>query len=85
MGVVSGAFLLNMGAGVFFEIPDNIPVIGNLDEAAATALLLSVLSYFGLDLTRLFRKMGGATKAGNGNKGDVIEAETVPVEKKEGE
>ena len=36
-------------------IPDNIPLIGNLDEAAACALILAVLRYFGFDLTRFLR------------------------------
>ncbi len=38
LGVV---YLLNPGAGVFELIPDNIPVIGNLDEAAAFGLIIA--------------------------------------------
>jgi hypothetical protein len=48
--ILSAAFLLNVGMGVLFEIPDNLPIIGNLDEAAATALLLACLRYLGVDL-----------------------------------
>jgi uncharacterized membrane protein YkvA (DUF1232 family) len=33
-------YLINPGAGVIELIPDNIPGIGNLDEAGATALLI---------------------------------------------
>ncbi len=33
-------YLLNPGWGVFELIPDNIPFFGNLDEGAATMLLL---------------------------------------------
>ena len=33
-------YLLNPGWGVFELIPDNIPLFGNLDEGAATMLLL---------------------------------------------
>lgn len=48
----SVAYLLNPGAGIFELLPDNLPIIGNLDEAAAVALLLGCLRYLGVDLTR---------------------------------
>ena len=56
LGVISVLYLLNIGAGVFELIPDNLPFIGNLDEVAATLLLLNCLAYFGLDLRRFFRR-----------------------------
>jgi uncharacterized membrane protein YkvA (DUF1232 family) len=37
LGVI---YLLNPGGGIFEFIPDNFPVIGNLDEGAAMALVL---------------------------------------------
>lgn len=40
---VSLLYLLNPGAGVFELLPDALPVVGNLDEAGATALLLACL------------------------------------------
>jgi len=40
---VSLIYLLNPGAGLIELIPDALPVVGNLDEAAATALLLACL------------------------------------------
>ena len=45
IAVLAGCFLalvylLNPTAGIFEWIPDNLPIVGNLDEAAATALLL---------------------------------------------
>ena len=46
-------YLFNPGAGFIEFIPDNIPVVGNLDEVAATMLLLRCLAYFGLALTHL--------------------------------
>lgn len=55
-GLLALLYLLNPGAGIFELIPDNIPYIGNLDEAAAVALLLASLRYFGVDLTRFFRR-----------------------------
>jgi hypothetical protein len=54
IGVLAAIYLLNPGAGVFELIPDNVPIIGNLDEAGATALLLACLRYFGFDFTSLF-------------------------------
>jgi hypothetical protein len=54
LGLLSALYLLNVGAGVFELIPDNFPIIGNLDEAAAALLLLNCLAYFGLDLRHLF-------------------------------
>ncbi len=53
-GLVATLYLANIGAGVIELIPDNIPIIGNLDEAAATLLLINCLAYFGLDLRRFF-------------------------------
>jgi len=41
--LVSLVYLLNPGAGLFELIPDALPVVGNLDEAGATALLLACL------------------------------------------
>lgn len=55
-GALSAAYLLNPTMGVFELIPDNIPVIGNLDEAAAAALLISCLAYFGVDIGNIFGK-----------------------------
>jgi len=55
LGVLSALYLLNIYAGVIEVLPDNIPLLGNLDEVAATALLLNCLAYFGLDLRRFFK------------------------------
>jgi hypothetical protein len=46
IGLLSAAYLANIGAGVIELIPDNFPVIGNLDEAGATLLLLNCLVVF---------------------------------------
>lgn len=54
-GLVSLAYLLNPTAGIDL-IPDMLPGVGNLDEAAAATLLISCLAYFGLDISRLFGK-----------------------------
>ncbi len=38
--VVGILYLLNPTAGVFELLPDVMPIVGNLDEAGATALVL---------------------------------------------
>ncbi|MDF1563954.1 MAG: DUF1232 domain-containing protein [Deltaproteobacteria bacterium] len=40
-GLLGAVYLLNPGAGVIELIPDALPVVGNLDEAAAIGLLIS--------------------------------------------
>lgn len=54
IGILSGLYLLNPGLGIFELIPDAIPLVGNLDEGAATFLLLSSLAYFGIDVRDVF-------------------------------
>ncbi len=54
IGIVSFIYLLNPGIGIFEIIPDNFPLIGNLDESTATFFVLSALAYFGLDLRDVF-------------------------------
>ena len=55
-GILSFFYLLNPTLGVFEFIPDNIPLLGNVDDATATMVLLGALRYFGWDLTNLFVK-----------------------------
>ncbi len=61
-GTVSALYLLNISFGVAEFIPDNIPIFGNLDEAAATALLINCLAYFGVDVGRFLRRKGTEEK-----------------------
>lgn len=56
VGLLATIYILNPTAGVFEIIPDNMPLIGNLDEAAAVALLLMCLRYFGIELPDIFRR-----------------------------
>lgn len=55
-GVLAVLYLLNPTLGVFELIPDNIPFVGNLDEATATMVLIAAMRYFGWDVSDLFRK-----------------------------
>ena len=54
--VISAIYLINPTMGIIEFIPDNFPIIGNLDEGIATTLLLSGLSYFGYNFTDLFKR-----------------------------
>jgi uncharacterized membrane protein YkvA (DUF1232 family) len=38
--LASAVYLLNPGWGVFELLPDNLPIVGNIDEGAAGALIL---------------------------------------------
>jgi hypothetical protein len=38
-------YMLNPSAGVFEILPDNIPIVGNIDEGLAMYLMLCGLSY----------------------------------------
>jgi uncharacterized membrane protein YkvA (DUF1232 family) len=58
VGLLALIYLLNPTAGVFELIPDNIPLVGNLDEAAAMTLLLMCLRHFGYDLPGIFKPGG---------------------------
>jgi len=54
LGALSFVYLLNPTMGLAEFVPDNLPLIGNIDDATATMVLLGALRYFGMDLTRLF-------------------------------
>ncbi len=56
-GLIGLIYILNPTAGVLELIPDNIPIVGNLDEAAAAALVLAALRYYGVDLTGFLRRV----------------------------
>ena len=56
LGLLSILYIINPTAGIFELIPDNLPFVGNLDELAASTLLLSCLSYFGIDMFNIFKK-----------------------------
>ena len=51
---LSVVYLINPTAGFLEFIPDNLPIVGNLDEAAAVTILLACARYFGLDLSKFF-------------------------------
>ena len=59
LGVIaSGFYLLNLSFGLV-EIPDYLPVIGNLDEVAVSAFFYGCMSYLGINLIPFQRKARG--------------------------
>ena len=56
VGAIAVLYLLNPGAGFIELIPDAIPIVGNLDEAAAVTILLAVMRHYGIDMTKLLAK-----------------------------
>lgn len=54
LGLAAFVYLIYPSLGVFELIPDALPLIGSIDEGTASLILISVLRYYGLDLTRLF-------------------------------
>jgi uncharacterized membrane protein YkvA (DUF1232 family) len=69
-GLLSLVYLLNPGAGVFELIPDNFPIIGNLDEAAAVAIILAAFRYYGIDLTSFLSRRGVKDNSQSSSKKD---------------
>ncbi len=43
--IASVLYILNPTAGLFELLPDNIPIIGNIDEGLAVYLLLCSINY----------------------------------------
>ncbi len=62
LGILGLIYILNPTAGIIEIIPDAIPIIGNLDEAAAVTLILTSLRYFGVDLTSFFKRKKNEVK-----------------------
>ncbi|MAS35015.1 MAG: hypothetical protein CL610_13480 [Anaerolineaceae bacterium] len=56
IAAVAVLYLINPTAGILEFIPDNLPLVGNLDEAGAVLILTNVLAYYGLDLNRLGKR-----------------------------
>jgi len=63
-------YVLNPSAGIFELLPDNFPVVGNLDEVFASALILGILKYLGIDVLRFVRqgKIGNIAEKKGGEK-----------------
>ena len=55
-GVLAVMYMMNPTLGIFELLPDNLPFVGNIDEAAATTVLIGVLGYFGITLPPIFSR-----------------------------
>ena len=54
LAVFAVIYLIFPTLGIFELIPDAVPLIGSMDEATATLIILNTLNYYGLDLTNLY-------------------------------
>ncbi len=53
-GIFALIYLIFPTFSLFELIPDAIPLIGSIDEAGATTILLNTLNYYGLDFLNLY-------------------------------
>lgn len=53
---IAGLYLINPTAGVLELLPDVLPIVGNLDEAAAVTILIAAARYYGIDFSNLFKR-----------------------------
>ncbi len=53
---LGGVYIINPTAGLIELIPDNFPIIGNLDEAAAMLLIFAALRYLGVRLPEFIER-----------------------------
>jgi hypothetical protein len=47
---------MNPTAGIFELLPDNLPVLGNVDEAAVLFLMYSAMRYLGMRLPEFIER-----------------------------
>lgn len=71
LAAISFVYILNPGAGILEIIPDNIPLIGNFDEAFFVAVFFSCMAYLGVDL-RPFKKFFDIAKGKRNETGDKL-------------
>lgn len=48
--ILGGLYIVNPTAGIFELLPDALPLVGNLDEAAVMFLIFSAMRYLGWTL-----------------------------------
>ncbi|MGB0925364.1 MAG: DUF1232 domain-containing protein [Minisyncoccia bacterium] len=55
-GIVGVIYVLNFGFGVVELLPDALPFVGHIDEAAALLLVHMAADYFGWNIGSFFKK-----------------------------
>ncbi|MFN2129465.1 MAG: hypothetical protein ACK2VD_02990 [Anaerolineae bacterium] len=53
---LGSVYMINPTAGIFELLPDNLPVLGNLDEAAILFLMYSAMRYLGMRLPEFIER-----------------------------
>ena len=56
--ILSTLYLLNLSGG-FIELPDNLPIIGNIDEVLVSGVFFACLSQLGINLLPFYRVLQG--------------------------
>ena len=80
VAIIAAIYLVNPTAGVIELLPDNLPLVGNLDEAAAVGILMNTLAYYGIDRNRLYgrkRKTQQVRRIVRTVDGEVLEDEII--------
>ena len=80
VAIIAAIYLVNPTAGVIELLPDNLPLVGNLDEAAAVGILMNTLAYYGIDWNRLYgrkRKTQQVRRIVRTVDGEVLEDEII--------
>lgn len=54
--IICIAYLSNIGGGVVEVVPDNIPIVGNLDEVVASLILFFSLRFLRISFPSLSKK-----------------------------
>jgi len=69
--IAAGAvYMINPTAGIFELLPDNLPVVGNLDEAAVVFIMFAAMRYLGLRLPEFIEQFARTPRLPSG-KGDL--------------
>jgi hypothetical protein len=66
LGLVCLIYLINPTAGILELIPDNLPILGNLDEGLATVGLLISLGNMGIIKPEWIEAVSKRRRSGNG-------------------
>ncbi|MCY3944689.1 MAG: DUF1232 domain-containing protein [Anaerolineaceae bacterium] len=77
-GALAALYLVYPSLGLFELLPDALPLVGNLDEAAAILVLTNALDWYGIDLNRFGRrkrKNGGESHRG----GALVSGTDTPI------